>query len=319
MNPPVSESCAIDSSPQSTNLHGNLLASDTLKALNARSTAKGLLQLAAHFVVLIASGIVWGTNLGENRAIALPALALYGFSLAAMFAPLHECSHRTVFENNALNDAACWIAGVLSFYNSAFFRRYHKWHHRYTQDPEKDPEMSDPAPQTLGDYLLTLSGLPWWWGKLKTHTQVAIGKLENYKFIPESARAEVIRSTRLQLAVYAIAIAICAIARQPWFVTYWLLPLCIGQPMLRFILLAEHTGCSGDRNPLTNTRSTLTLFPLQFLMWNMPFHAEHHLYPSIPFHQLPVAHQHLKSHFTQIAPGYIRVNRDILAQLKTAV
>lgn len=314
MNPPVSESSAIASSAASS-----ILASDTLKELNTRSTPKGLLQLASHFLILIISGWVWGTNLGQNWAIALPALALYGFSLAAMFAPLHECSHRTAFENNALNDAVCWIAGLLSFYNSAFFRRYHKWHHRYTQDPKKDPELSDPLPQNLGDYLLTISGLPWWWGKLKTHTRVALGHLENYPFISETARAQVILSTRLQLAVYAIAILIGAIAHQPWFFKYWLFPLFVGQPILRFILLAEHTGCSGDRNPLTNTRSTQTLFPLQLLMWNMPFHAEHHLYPSIPFHQLPSAHQHLQPHFTHIAPGYLHVNRQIIESFSAAV
>jgi fatty acid desaturase len=313
VSPLVSESTAIESPAGRT-----VLAIDTLKELNTRSTAKGLLQLAAHFLILGVSGYVWGINNGQNWAIAIPALAIYGFGLAAMFAPLHECSHRTAFSNNALNDAVCWLAGVLSFYNSAFFRRYHKWHHRYAQDPAKDPELSDPIPQTMGDYLITISGLPWWWGKLKSHTRVALGQLESYPFIPESARAEVIRSTLLQLAVYAIAILVSAIAQQPWFLLYWLLPLLIGQPILRFILMAEHTGCSQDSNPFTNTRSTITLFPLRFLMWNMPFHAEHHLYPSIPFYQLAIAHQQLHQHFSHIEPGYIKVNRDILASFNSA-
>jgi fatty acid desaturase len=211
------------------------------------------------------------------------------------------------------------MAGVLSLYNSAFFRRYHKWHHRFAQDPEKDPELSDPIPQTIGGYLLTISGLPWWWGKLKTHTRVALGQLDSYPFIPESARTEVIHSTRLQLAVYAIAILISILAQQPWAIQYWLLPLFVGQPFLRCILLAEHTGCSRDRHPFTNTRSTRTLFPLQFLMWNMPFHAEHHYYPSIPFHQLPMAHQQLKPHLTHVGSGYVKVNYDIVANFHSAV
>jgi hypothetical protein len=44
---------------------------------------------------------------------------------------------------------------------------------------------------------------------------------------------------------------------------YWRV---VGQPILRFILLAEHTGCTLDDNSLTNTRTTLTLAPLRFLM-----------------------------------------------------
>lgn len=72
---------------------------------------------------------------------------------------------------------------------------------------------------------------------------------------------------------------------------------------MRFILLAEHTECSFDDNPLTNTRTTLTWFPIKFMMWNMPFHAEHHLYPSLPFHALPQAHQELKEHFAVVDDG----------------
>jgi fatty acid desaturase len=319
VNSPVSESTLIKSlAIESAHSH-TVLAIDALKELNTRSNLQGLLRLATHLLVLGVSGYVWGTNMDHNWAIALPALLIYGFGFAAMFAPMHECSHRTAFANNTLNDAMCWVAGVLSLYNGAFYRRYHKWHHRYAQDPDKDPELSDRVPQTIGDYLLTISGLPWWWGKLKTHARVAFGRLENYPFISEDARAEVIQSTRLQLAVYAIAILISMMVQQPWFVLYWLLPLLIGQPILRFILLAEHTGCTLDRNPFTNTRSTITLFPLQFFLWNIPFHAEHHLYPSIPFHKLPTAHQRLSQHFTHVAPGYIKVNRDIVANFNTAV
>jgi fatty acid desaturase len=293
----------------------SVLMPAALRQLNTRSTSKGLIRLASHLLILGISGYFWGTSFGRNWAIALPALIIYGYSFAAMFAPLHECSHRTAFENNTLNDFVCWFAGVLSFYNGAFYRRYHKWHHRYVQDLEKDPELSDPLPKNLGEYLWIISGLPWWWSKLTTHIRVALGKVENYPFISEEGRADVIRSTRLQLAVYAVGIVVSIAFQKPWFILYWLFPLFVAQPILRAYLLAEHTGCSHDDNPLTNTRSTITLFPMQFIMWNMPFHAEHHLYPSIPFHQLPAAHEQIKQHLVHVDPGYVKVNFDIAAKL----
>lgn len=307
MNPVISES-----NPPRTK---SVLTTDALKELNTRSTTKGLIRLASHLLILGISGYLWGTNFGHNWAIALPALVIYGYSFAAMFAPMHEASHRTAFENNTINDFVCWFAGVLSFYNGAFYRRYHKWHHRYVQDLEKDPELSDPLPKNLGEYLLIISGLPWWWGKLTTHIRVALGRVEDYPYISEEARVDVIRSTQLQLAVYAVGILISIAFQQPWFVMYWLFPLFVAQPILRGYLLAEHTGCTHDDNPLTNTRSTITLFPMQFIMWNMPFHAEHHLYPSIPFHQLPAAHEQIKQHLAHVDPGYIKVNLDIAAKL----
>lgn len=291
-----------------------LLSVQTLNTLNARSNVKGWLQLAAHLAVLGISGYLWATQ-GDRWLIALPALLIYGAGLAAMFAPMHEGCHRTAFASNRLNDGVAWLGGLLSFYNSTFYRRYHKWHHRYTQIPGKDPELSDRKPQTLIEYLVVISGYNWWIGKIRGHMRIALGNLEGCPYIPDSARSEVIRSTRLQLLVYGIAIALSIVYQQPWFLTYWLIPLAVGQPLLRGFLLAEHTGCTLDDNSLTNTRTTLTIAPVRWLMWNMSFHAEHHLYASIPFHALPAAHEILQSHFTQVDQGYGKVNRDIIAQL----
>jgi fatty acid desaturase len=289
----------------------HLLPSEELKSLNTRSDLKGLVQLGGHLAMMGMSGYLWGSQWG-NWGVAIPALVVYGISIAFMFAPLHEGVHRTAFANQRLNDIVAWFAGLLSFYNSTFFRRYHKWHHRYTQIAGKDPELEDPKPTNWGEYLWQISGLPWWWGKVTGHFKIARGKVEDYAYIPEAAQDEVIRSTRLQLGVYGGAIALSLLFGQPWFVMYWVLPLAVGQPFLRAILLAEHTNCTQDGNPLTNTRTTLTIFPVRFLMWNMPFHTEHHLYTSIPFHALPKAHQTLSPHFQQIESGYINVNSQIV-------
>jgi fatty acid desaturase len=81
------------------------------------------------------------------------------------------------------------------------------------------------------------------------------------------------------------------------------------------VLIAEHTGCSESSDGLSNTRTTLAYAPLRRLMWNMPFHAEHHLYPAIPFHLLPAAHRVLRQHLAHVAPGYPAANREILGAL----
>ncbi|MDZ7958065.1 MAG: fatty acid desaturase family protein [Aulosira sp. DedQUE10] len=302
---------------EKTEQHENpqqILSVEELSILNERSNLKGLVQLAGHLTIIGCSGYFWATNFG-NWLLAIPALVIYGFSLVCMFAPMHEAGHRTAFANNRLNDVVAWFAGLLSFYNSTFYRRYHKWHHRYTRVPGKDPELTDLTPRNLGEYFLVLSGLPWWVDKIQGHYRVALGQLDDCPFIPDTARSEVIRSTRLQLAVYAGAIALSIAVGKPWFVLYWLLPMIVSQPLLRFILLGEHTACTLDANLLTNTRITFTIWPVRFLMWNMPLHAVHHLYPSIPFHALPQAYPKLSSHFVHIDPGYIKVNQDIIAKL----
>jgi fatty acid desaturase len=293
----------------------SILSNSELNILNERSNWAGSVQLVGHLVIMGISGYLWGSNLG-NWWVALPALVVYGFSFASMFAPMHECAHRTAFANNRVNDLVSWLAGLLSFYNSTFYRRYHKWHHRYTQIPGKDPELEDMKPTNWREYFLEISGWYWWTGKLWTHFKIASGQVEDYPYIPETARQEVIRSVRSQLLVYSFAIALSITFQQSWFVLYWLLPLAAGQPILRLILLSEHTGCSHDDNYLTNTRTTHTLWPVRFLMWNMPFHAEHHLYASIPFHALPAAHEKLASHFAHVDSGYILVQRSLIEKFE---
>jgi fatty acid desaturase len=291
-----------------------ILSAPSLNILNPKSNLRGWLQLTGHLTVMGISGYLWGTNL-QNLSIALPALLIYGFSLAAMFAPLHECCHRTAFASNRLNDMIAWFAGLLAFYNSTFYRRYHKWHHRYTQIIGQDPELENPKPQNLREYVRELIGIPWWIGKLRGHGSIALGNLDNCPYISETVKAEVIRSTRLQLLVYLGAIAVSLAFQQPWFLLYWLIPLAVGQPILRAILLSEHTGCTHDNNPLTNTRTTLTILPIRFLMWNMSFHTEHHLYASIPFHALPAAHQQLQPYLGKIDAGYTKANWSIIKNI----
>lgn len=293
---------------------------EELAELNAKCDRKGWQQLITHLSVMAISGAIWGWSLSQGFWwLAVPALVIYGFSLASMFAPVHECVHRTAFANQRVNDVVAWLAGILSLYNSTFYRRYHKWHHRYTRVLGKDPEYEDLPPTNWVSYLGILSGIPWWMGKVQGHWRMATGNFDGCPYISEAAKGEVIRSTRWQLAVYGVAIALSLVFQQPWFILYWLLPLAVGQPILRFILLAEHTGCTQDSNPLTNTRTTLTLWPLRRLMWNMPFHAEHHLYASIPFHALPQAHTKLAGKLTYVAPGYVAVNRQIASQFNNSL
>ncbi|MEM1369235.1 MAG: fatty acid desaturase family protein [Cyanobacteria bacterium P01_H01_bin.15] len=291
-----------------------ILDAEALKQLNQRSDRKGWQQLGSHIGILLVSGSLWG----QGTWLALPALIVYGFGLASMFAVVHECVHRTAFASPKLNDRVAWLAGVLSFYNSTFYRRYHKWHHRYTQIPGKDPELEDPIPDSWGSYLWQLSGIPWWLGKVQGHFRAIRGDFTGCPYISASAAPEVRRSTLWQLAIYGLAIAISIWQHQPWFITYWVLPLAIGQPILRFILLAEHTGCTKDNNPLSNTRTTLTLLPVRVLMWNMPFHAEHHLSASIPFHALPQTHQLIADKLVHVDPGYVSVNRQLTQQFSAA-
>jgi fatty acid desaturase len=174
-----------------------------------------------------------------------------------------------------------------------------------------------PPPSTFGGYVVRVLGWPYWKLRLLVIYDGWRGDLSRYPYIPEAAVPSIIRDVRaMSLVVGGSAVASAVLFGWETPFLFWIGPQLLGQPPLRAYLLAEHTGCTHDRDGLTNTRTTLTNSLVRLLMWNMPFHAEHHMYPSIPFHRLPDAHAMVRQRLGFVQDGYARWNfgfaRDLL-------
>jgi fatty acid desaturase len=56
---------------------------------------------------------------------------------------------------------------------------------------------------------------------------------------------------------------------------------------------------------------------VRLFAWNMPYHAEHHAYPAVPFHALPALHARVQGRVEHVEPGYVAatvtVNRFLFA------
>lgn len=292
----------------------DLLAGADMAALTRRSDARGASQLAGHAACIAATATLVGVAMPLGWVFLLPAMLLHGVTLVTLFAPMHECVHRTAFASRGANLAVAWVAGTLAFYNSTFYRHFHAWHHRYTQDPARDPELLYPKAANRLAWLREVSGANFWWRRFLDYPRLAMGRLRGLPFLPERERGAVARSMTAQLLVYAAAAGAAMLGVTGVFY-FWFLPVVLAQPVLRAMLIVEHTGCSEDANGLANTRTTLASLPLRLLMWNMPFHAEHHLFPAVPFHRLPAVHRHVVPHLAHVAPGYAAANRDVLRSL----
>ncbi|HIC81462.1 MAG TPA: fatty acid desaturase, partial [Kiloniellaceae bacterium] len=131
-----------------------------LKALTRRSDARGLVQAAGHLGLLTVTG---GLVLLAAGTLAYAAAALvHGIVLVFLFAPLHEAIHRTAFASRRLNDAVATACGFLLLLPAGYFRAFHFEHHRFTQDPLRDPELAAPPIAGSPAYLIHVSGLPYW-------------------------------------------------------------------------------------------------------------------------------------------------------------
>ncbi|TDH63231.1 fatty acid desaturase [Dankookia rubra] len=285
-----------------------------MKAFAARSDAAGWRQLSLHVALLLATGTLVALAPGWW---VLPAMLLLGVVQVALFAPFHETSHYTAFADRRVNAVVGWLSGAPALYNWHFYQLYHTAHHRFTQDPEREPELLTPPPTTLDGYLLRVLSIPYWRFRMIILRDGLRGDLSAYPYIGEAAAPRVIRSIRGEVAFLLGGALVSALVfgwETPFL--FWVVPQLLAQPLLRLYLLAEHTGCSTDRNGLTNTRTVLTSPALRLLMWNMPYHAEHHLYPFVPFHRLAGVHAVLKEKLAHLQPGYARFHADFVKALR---
>lgn len=279
--------------------------------LRGRSDARGGARLAIHLGLLGATG--WAVHVATG-AWLVPALFAHGVMLVFLFAPLHECVHRTAFRTRALNDAVARACGLVLLLPPGYFRFFHLAHHRYTQDPARDPELAVPRPTTFAGYLWAMSGLPYWRERAATLPRHAWhGANEGY--IPRNQREQVKREARLFLALYALALVVSVLAGSDVLLRYWLAPCALGMPALRAFLLAEHAGCPQVADMLRNTRTTRSNTLVRLLAWNMPYHVEHHACASVPFHALPALHERLHARIENLAPGYLYVHTRLLRAL----
>ncbi len=267
-----------------------VLSHDALRELQTRSDPRGAARLSVHAACLLAAG--WWVAIATGWML-LPAVFVLGLAQVALFAPAHETMHQTAFASRRANTIVGWLTSAPSLLNSQFYTAFHLAHHRHTQIPGLDPELFSPPPETVGGYVARLLGWVYWRLRLLVIFDCWRGDLSRYPYVTEAAAPAIIRSVRAMSAV-VVGGSIGAALLFGWAtpLLFWIGPQLLGQPPLRAYLLAEHTGCAHDRDGLTNTRTTLTTWPVRLLMWNMPYHAEHHICTRLEFlfHRLPDAH-----------------------------
>jgi fatty acid desaturase len=288
------------------------LSRQNLRALTARSDAKGLGRLGAHLGAVLLSG--WAIGMSVGTPWLAPAILVHGILVVFLFAPLHESIHRTAFRSRWINDAVAFACGLVLLLPPRYFRAFHLEHHRYTQYPGRDPELATAPIDGVGRWLARASGVPYWLDRCRTLVRHALGRVDE-PFIRPTERTAMIHEARLWLVLYAGAGLVSATAGSGYLLWYWLLPVVAGQPFLRLYLMAEHGGCPFVADMLVNSRTTRSNALVRFLTWNMPYHAEHHVMASVPFHALPAAHALLGRRVVHRADGYVQVHRQLRRSL----
>ena len=270
----------------------------------ARRNGPGLLFLFLHATAILTTGtLVW---VSLETLWVVPAVFVHGIMIVHLFAPFHECCHRTAFRCRWLNESVYWCCGLILGLMPLAFRFQHADHHTYTQDRERDPQMIAMGEHVFG-YLFYASALPYFAAILKSLVLYALGRFSpaERRYLP----SHMLGTVRLQAWIFwggYLSLALVSIWLESWFaVIYWLLPRLVAEPVERIIRLSEHTACSHSPDMLENSRTILTWPPVRWLSWNMPFHTAHHAVPLVPFHALPKLNSMLAGQLREVRRGYV--------------
>ncbi|MDH6257144.1 fatty acid desaturase [Bradyrhizobium sp. BR13661] len=284
------------------------LSSAMLRELSVRSDVRGAAQSLGHYGLIILIGaLIWTVSRSYGILWALPLMAVQGYLVAFLFMAVHETAHKTAFKSRGLNLAVGYLSAFIIGLPYEYYCLFHWDHHRYTQDPYKDPELIvGVKPKSDTQLAIAYSGLLQVAGRLRLMLGHAVTGKVVVPWIPESKRAIIVTEARVYVALYALLLALSLWSSSALLLWVWIVPLITGQFFLRPYLYAEHTGCESTRSAFQNTRTTYTGALVKWIAWNMPYHVEHHAYPSIPFHALPKLNEIVDGEIVYRGRGYVR-------------
>ena len=280
-----------------------------LSELMQRSDFRGWLQTLSHLgYFFLTGGLAYFAF--QNIALSnwywtLPLLLLALFVHGTMgpfmgLIAVHELMHRTVFKSKQLNAFFERIYAFISWSDYLWYRGSHPPHHGATCHEAYDGEVplallaQTRIERKKNWFRLLIFNPTATWQKLKLVWRHANGHVHGrwYNHVLPKTDPDVRRRhrnwARILLTGHGI-LAATFIVTGHWFLIVvftfgtfycgWLGFLC-GIP--------QHFGLNSDVPDFRyNTRTFTCSWLPAFYYWNMQYHLEHHMFPAVPFYNLP--------------------------------
>ena len=281
-----------------------LIAPERLRELCKRSNGPSTRRLLAQVALLVGTAV--GLGFVDQPALIALLLVVHGVVHFGFFGLLHEASHKTAFTSAGLNSFAGWIAALSQPMVPALMRAFHFTHHRHThQLDEGDPELAGLAFMAQWPrgpmWLATMSGVPVLvaragWALFTALVPPALDGAwtKVLPFVRPERRRRIAWESRGLVLIHAGIMAAAILVEPRIWRFYW--GMLAGHMFLSWYITCEHRGLSGEGTILERTRTLEVPGVIRWLVWNMPYHAEHHGWPAVPWHALPELHAEVEPH-----------------------
>lgn len=281
-----------------TNIYRTQLNKNILKSLLKKNNFKASMDL---FIRIFLFGSFFFTSfyyLTINEYLIAWLFLILSSFIASFFSWAgigHELLHYTVFTNRQVNRFFVVIFSTFLWNNWIYHEVSHRIHHRSTMISNIDYEF-DPNQKPLSKlYFLStlLFDYKSFYRALKITTQNALnivkGPFANLHLKEGSSnRKKLVSAARLILTIHIIVPLLFTIAGFWQLAFLFTLCLFIATGVTKILALSQHVNMLRDDTDLRhNSRSVILPKWLEFLYANMNYHVEHHMYPNIPYYNLP--------------------------------
>ena len=210
----------------------------------------------------------------------------------------HETGHGTAFKTKAYNKFFFELTSFMVLRESFLRTKSHDTHHQHTIVTDKDPEIVTPTPPDYLALLLNLFMLKrsvYGIGDIFVHSLNRLTKKDRnngLSALPDGAASK----ARLWVAI------LVGTGGLSLYLSSWLplmligpVPTIFGGTLRHLFALSQHVGLAQNVYDYRMNTRTIYLGPvLGFLYMNMQYHLEHHLYPNVPYYNLPALHEAIK-------------------------
>jgi fatty acid desaturase len=287
-----------------------------------KSNIKAFLYIAFYFLLLNTTGyFTYYFFITDNYLLGITTLFLHCtfFSFLGWSGIGHELVHNSVFKTNFLNKFFLKLFSFLTWNNYVYFEESHKRHHKYTLYNELDREVVLPlSPEyTQWIYLFTFD-IHSFLKNFKALIENSLGKINGIwgnELFPKNDKKK-----RTQLFNFSRIILLGHISLATIFIlseNYILLLLItfapfIGNWLNRMLAISQHINMKGNINDFRQNSTTIRMnWFLSTLYSNMNYHIEHHLYPNVPFYNLPALSKEIEAFLPKPIEGFTSVLRYI--------
>jgi fatty acid desaturase len=218
--------------------------------------------------------------------LCIPGYIFIGLLIHGMSNLMHEGIHGTLFKHRRWDRWYGFVMGAPSMFSVTAYGVNHLLHHKHTRS-EQDPDEFNNL--TRSPRLLSVFYYVW----------IVFGMLIYSIRVPWVALKRGSASDHRKMVVERTLLTAgggSVLALAWWFgffgtvVHVWLIPLGVASFLGNVRGWAEHT-LTLPNHPLVETRTVTSNRLFSFLNINLNYHLEHHLFPGVPWYNLPKVHR----------------------------